>query len=206
MHASANRCKSAGVLCSCWRFGSRGRNGGGRDLQGDAEFLEDFATELIGKAFGGGFGAVFGEGVEAEFLFKAAGGGCGLGVMAEAVDECEDFFRPGFEHSVDLGGIEAVDGFDVLENDLVHGGAVQAGVGFLGGRGGGPLELAVEGGLAFVVLKPVLISGVAPAGEVIVLEVVALFAEPIEDTGVFDIGVERFVDVSADMFGQTRDD
>ena len=63
VHASANRCKSAGVLCSCGRFGSRGRNAGGRDLQGDAEFLEDFAAKLIGKAFGGDFGAVFGEGM-----------------------------------------------------------------------------------------------------------------------------------------------
>jgi hypothetical protein len=39
VHASANRCKSAGVLCSCGRFGSRGRNGGGRDLRGEAELL-----------------------------------------------------------------------------------------------------------------------------------------------------------------------
>jgi hypothetical protein len=126
--------------------------------------------------------------------------------MGKAVDEGEDFFRPGLERAVEIGWIKAVDGLEELEDDEVHGGIVKAGVGLLSGARAGPLELAIQGGVMFLGLEPILIAGVAPARDVVVLKLVALFTEPVEDAGVFDVGVEEFVNLRTDGLRQPRDD
>lgn len=129
-----------------------------------------------------------------------------LGIMGKAVDERENLFGLGFQHAVDVGWVETVNGFEELEYDEVHGGIVKASVGFLSGEGAGPLELAIQRGFAFLGLEPILVAGVAPARDVVMLEWVALFAKVVEDADVFDVGVEEFVDVRADVVRQTRDD
>ena len=66
------------ILCSFGRFRNRGGDAGGGNLQGEREFLGDFAAKLLREAFGGSFGAVLGEGVDAEILLEAAFGGSRL--------------------------------------------------------------------------------------------------------------------------------